>query len=210
MARLLFPAFLDLAGRRVLVVGAGAVATGKIERLLHAGASVTVVAPDIAPEIERLPVERRRRAFVPEDIDGAWWVVSAAPPDVNEAVVREGTARGVFVNAVDDPPHATAFAGSVFTRGPVTVAVSTGGEAPALARLLREALEHLISRDVEDWTALATALRRDWRREAVPMERRRDALLTALVRLHEQQREEVPARAGQGIRVARWCRAGRS
>ena len=85
--------------------------------------------------------------------------------------------------------------GSVFTRGPVTVALSTGGEAPALARVLREALERLIGRDVEDWTALAARLRDDWRRERVPMERRRDALLTALARLARKTQRDGSAPA---------------
>jgi uroporphyrin-III C-methyltransferase/precorrin-2 dehydrogenase/sirohydrochlorin ferrochelatase len=66
------------------------------------------------------------------------------------------------------------------------VALSTGGEAPALARVLREALERLIGRDLADWTALATRLREDWRREGVPIDRRRDALLAALAALHEE------------------------
>lgn len=192
MSRTLFPAFLDLRGRNVLVVGGGHVAAGKIDRLLQAGASITVVAPDVIAEIAGLPVRIHRRVFVAADLEGMWWVVSAAPRDVNAEVVREGTSRGVFVNAVDDPPNASAFAGSVFTRGPVTVALSTAGEAPALARVLREALEQLIGRDVEDWTALAAALRRDWKRDRLPMERRRDALLSALARLHA---ESVDGRA---------------
>jgi uroporphyrin-III C-methyltransferase/precorrin-2 dehydrogenase/sirohydrochlorin ferrochelatase len=220
MARLLFPAFLDLVNRRVLVVGAGQVALAKILRLLDAGADVVVVAPDIDREIECLAggpasperadasrreradasrrVEVRRRPFHPDDLDGIWYAVSAAPPSVNAHVVSEATKRGIFVNAVDDPPNATAFAGSVFTRGPVTVALSTGGEAPALARVLREALEKLVGRNVEDWTALAASLRQDWKRDGVPMERRRDALLTALTQLHAevQRASSAPPAAG--------------
>ena len=201
MARTLFPAFLDLAGRRVLVVGAGRVAASKIPRLLEAGACVVVVAPEVSREVEMLSpcperadasrrVEIHRRAFVPADLAGAWYVVSAAPPAVNAAVAYEATVRGVFVNAVDDPRHATAFAGSVLTRGPVTVAISTGGEAPALARVLREALDRVVGRDVEDWTALAASLRHDWKRERVPMERRRDALLDALIHLAKERTAE--------------------
>jgi uroporphyrin-III C-methyltransferase / precorrin-2 dehydrogenase / sirohydrochlorin ferrochelatase len=200
MGRLLFPAFLDLAGRRVLVVGAGRVASAKILRLLDAGADVVVVAPDVAREVEGLPLEIRRRPFNSEDLAGMWYVVSAAPPDVNADVVREATARGIFVNAVDDPPNATAFAGSVFTRGPVTVALSTGGEAPALARVLREALETLVGRNVEDWTALASTLRREWKRDGVPMAARRDALLAALAHLHRDQGSEAsPRTSGMGF-----------
>ncbi len=186
MARQLFPAFLDLVGRRVLVVGGGSVAAAKIPRLLEAGAHVVVVSPAVVAAIEREPVEIARRRFEAADLEGAWYVVSAAPPEINAIVAREASARGIFVNAVDDPRHATAFAGSSFRRGPVTVALSTGGEAPALARVLREALERLIGRDVADWTALATRLREDWRREGVPIDRRRDALLAALAALHEE------------------------
>ncbi len=113
--------------------------------------------------------------FEPADLDGAWYVVSAAPPDVNRRVVREAAPRGIFVNAVDDPRHATAFAGSGFRRGPVTVAMSTGGEAPALARLLREALERLVGPRRRGLDRARHPLREDWRRERVPMAKRRDA-----------------------------------
>ena len=186
MARVLYPSFLDLVGRRVLVVGGGTVAASKITRLLEAGAHVVVIAPRVVPAIEREPVEIVRRRFEPEDLEGAWFVVSAATPGINAQVAREGSKRGVFVNAVDDPRHATAFAGSSFRRGPVTVSLSTGGEAPALARVLREALERLVGRDAHDWATLAARLREDWRREAVPMERRRDALLATLAELHRE------------------------
>ncbi len=186
MARTLFPAFLDLVGRRVLVVGGGAVAASKIPRLLEAGAHVVVVSPEVVAAIEIEAVELHRREYQTADLDDAWYVVSAAPSDVNARVVQDASTRGVFVNAVDDPGHATAFAGSSFKRGPVTVALSTGGDAPALARVLREALERLIGRDVEDWTALTRQLRADWRRDGVPMDERRDALLAALAQLHEE------------------------
>jgi len=186
MAHPLFPAFLDLAGRRVLVVGGGSVATAKAARLVDAGAEVVVVSPRATPELEALARIVHRRRFAPADVDDVWYVVSAAPRDVNEEVVRAACARRVFVNAVDDPASATAFAGSVFTRGPVTVAISTGGSAPALARVMREALERLIGPNVEDWTSRAVKLRDDWKREGVAMDRRRDALLASLAQLHRE------------------------
>jgi len=186
VARNLFPVFLDLSGRRVLVVGGGSVATAKATRLVDAGARVVVVAPAVSRELEHLDVTVHRREFAPADLDDCWYVVSAAPPEVNARVVAEAESRRVFVNAVDDPAHATAFAGSGFKRGPVTVAISTGGDAPALARVMREALERLIDRDVEDWVALARRLREDWRREGVPMEQRRDRLLAAIAELHRE------------------------
>src|SRR5262245_9572407 len=147
----MFPAFLDLTGRKVVVVGGGPVAAGKIEALVAAGARVTVVAPDIRPEIEATGVEIVRREFVDADLDGAWWVVAAAPPGVNRRVRAAADARRIFVNAVDDPQHATAYLGGVVRRDGVTIAISTDGRAPALAGLLREALDGFLPREIDRW-----------------------------------------------------------
>ncbi|MCA1586041.1 MAG: uroporphyrinogen-III C-methyltransferase [Acidobacteria bacterium] len=189
--RELLPAFLDLTDRAVLVVGGGPVAAGKLQPLLQAHARVTVVAPDVVPSIASAGVPIHRRPFEPHDLDGCWYVVAAAPPSVNAQVAREAEARRIFVNAVDDPPHATVFAGAVVRRGPVTVSISTGGEAPALARLMREALERLLPESLVEWTAVARALRAEWRRDGMPMGERRSALLDTLVSMHSE--EAVPA-----------------
>jgi uroporphyrin-III C-methyltransferase / precorrin-2 dehydrogenase / sirohydrochlorin ferrochelatase len=180
----LFPAFLKLAGRRVLVVGGGPVACGKLRELVAAGARVTVVAPEVRPEMETAGVTVLARAFVPSDVDGAWLVVAAAPPDVNRQVAAAAEERGVFVNAVDDPGPASAYTGGVFRRGGITVAVSTEGRAPALAGLLREALEALIPDEVATWVDEARRLRERQKAEGVPMGRRRPLLLEALNRLY--------------------------
>src|SRR5205823_10061829 len=97
----LFPAFLKLAGRRVVVIGGGAVAASKLLALREAGAVITVVAPTISAEITG--VELHRREFAASDLDGAWLVIAAATPEVNRAVAREAESRRIFVNAVDDP-----------------------------------------------------------------------------------------------------------
>jgi siroheme synthase-like protein len=182
----MFPAFLKLAGRRVVLVGGGRVAAGKLEALIGESAEVTVVAPEIVPEIEQRPgLTIRRRAFEPSDLDGAWWVVAAAPPDVNREVLAAAEARRIFVNAVDDPQHATAYAGGVVRREDVTIAISTNGRAPALAGLLREALDAWLPRDLASWMMAADEARRSWKEERVPMERRRPLLLETLNRLYE-------------------------
>jgi uroporphyrin-III C-methyltransferase / precorrin-2 dehydrogenase / sirohydrochlorin ferrochelatase len=181
----MYPAFLKLAGRRVVLVGGGAVALAKLHGLLGAGAHVTVVAPQIRPELQQAGVEIQRRAFKETDLDGAWWVVAAAPPEVNRDVLAAADARRIFVNAVDDPRHATAYAGGVVRRSGVTLAFSTDGRAPALAGLLREALEAWLPADLEIWMGAAEDLRRQWRKDGVPMERRRPLLLEALNRLYE-------------------------
>jgi uroporphyrin-III C-methyltransferase/precorrin-2 dehydrogenase/sirohydrochlorin ferrochelatase len=181
----MYPVFLRLQGRRVLLVGGGRVAAAKLGSLLAAGASVTVVAPEIRPELDEPGVTLVRRPFEPNDIDGAWYVVSAAPRDVNERVVVAAEDRRVFVNAVDDPANATAYAGSVVRRSGVTIAFSTGGRGPALAGLLREALDAWLPADLDRWMAASDAARREWKRDGVPMEDRRPMLLETLNRLYE-------------------------
>jgi siroheme synthase-like protein len=187
-----FPVFLKLEGRRVLVVGGGPVAAGKLRALLDAGARVTVVAPAIVDQIEVLAAELRidRRPFAPGDLDGAWYVVAAAPPDVNRAVAREAERRGLFVNAVDDLENASAYMGAIVTRAGVTIALSTDGEAPALAGLLREALEAVLPDDLDQWMACAQDARREWLASRVPMAERRPLLLEALNRLYEARAAE--------------------
>jgi uroporphyrin-III C-methyltransferase / precorrin-2 dehydrogenase / sirohydrochlorin ferrochelatase len=187
----LLPLFLKLTGRKVLLVGGGPVAAGKLPALLQSGAEVTVVAPEVRPEIAASPARVLRRAFEPGDLDGAWLVVAAAPPSVNAAVAAAAAERRVFVNAVDDADRASAYTGGVLRRGGVTVAVSTEGRAPALAGLLREALEAVIPDEIEQWVWAAQALKASQRAGRVPMAERRPRLLQALNALYT-------ARAGPG------------
>jgi uroporphyrin-III C-methyltransferase/precorrin-2 dehydrogenase/sirohydrochlorin ferrochelatase len=187
----MYPVFLKLTGRPVVLIGGGFVAAGKLTGLLAEGARVTVVAPHIRPEIEQSGVTLKRRAFVPADLDEAWYVVAAAPPEVNRQVIAAAEPRRVFVNAVDDPENASAYAGSVVRRSGVTVAFSTDGRAPALAGLLREALEQWLPRDLEAWMLAADEARRAWKRDRVPMGRRRPMLLETLNRLYEEKTASV-------------------
>jgi uroporphyrin-III C-methyltransferase/precorrin-2 dehydrogenase/sirohydrochlorin ferrochelatase len=181
-----YPTFLRLAGRKVVVVGGGAVASSKLDGLLAARAEVTVVAPDIRPELDRPGVCLKHKPFEAADLDGAWWVVAAAPPEVNQAVLAAADARHLWVNAVDDPPNATAYLGGVVRRSDVTIAISTGGRAPALAGLLREAIDAWLPHDLDAWLEAADEARRGWKRDGVPMERRRPMLLETLNRLYER------------------------
>jgi uroporphyrin-III C-methyltransferase/precorrin-2 dehydrogenase/sirohydrochlorin ferrochelatase len=142
----LFPVFLDLAGRRVLLVGGGVVARRKAEALLEAGADVVVGAPALVPELARAVAEgrlaHRAGAFEPDWLDGTWLVIAATDdPAVNAAVAREAEARRLWVNVVDDAPRCSFQVPARVERGPLQVAVSSRGEAPMLARWLREKLE---------------------------------------------------------------------
>ena len=179
----LFPVFLKLTGRTVVVVGAGSVAASKLSALVEAGAAVRVVAPEIGSNIERPGVSIVRRAFQPDDLNGAWLVVAAATPAINRQVADAADARRVFVNAVDDPASASAYLGGVVRRGGVTFAISTDGRAPALAGLLREGLDAVLpASDLERWMSEAETLRDRWRADEVPMDARRPLLLNALIR----------------------------
>jgi uroporphyrin-III C-methyltransferase/precorrin-2 dehydrogenase/sirohydrochlorin ferrochelatase len=183
----MYPVFLKLSGRRVLLVGGGRVAAGKLAGLLADGAHVTVVAPEIRAELLQPGVTVIRRAFEPADLDDVWYVVAAAPHDANEQVLAAAERRCVFVNAVDDPAHASAYAGSVVRRAGVTIAFSTDGRAPALAGLLREALDAWLPADLEAWMVASDEARREWKRDRVPMEERRPMLLEVLNRLYEER-----------------------
>ena len=182
----LFPAFIKLAGRRVVIIGGGPVAASKLQALLNAGADITVVAPEIVPEIRSSSVTILERGFQLSDLDGAWLVVAAATPDVNRVVAQAAETQHIFVNAVDDPPNASMYLGGVVRRAGVTFAISTDGRAPALAGLLREALDSLLpTRDLEQWMAEAAQLRLQWQKNAVPMQNRRPELLESLIRLYK-------------------------
>ena len=188
----LLPLFLTLTGRRVLLVGGGPIAAAKLSQLLVAGADVRVVAPAVDGRIEQEQgpgrVEIVRRAFAPADLDDAWLAVAAATPEVNREVALAAAARRIFVNAVDDPPNATAFLSGVVRRDGVTIAISTSGAAPALTALLREALDAVLPDDLDVWIAEARRQRAVWRRDGVPMARRRPLLLEALNDLYAAAR----------------------
>lgn len=186
-SRPLFPVFLDLEGRLVVLVGGGKVASSRLPALLAAKAEVTVVAPAIRPEMALPGAALVTREFRPEDLDGAWLAVAAATPGVNREVARAAAARRVFVNAVDDTASASAYLGGVVKKSGVTVAISTGGRAPALAGLLREAFEELLPDDLAGWLAASDEARRGWKAAALPMPERRPRLLSALNELYARK-----------------------
>lgn len=182
VARLLLPLFLVLEGRDVLVVGAGQVAERKIVDLVGAGAHVRVVAPDATAPVRALveagSVEWSVRPFVPSDVDGAWLVFAAtSDAEVQRAVACASEAARVFCVAVDDVPNTSAYSAAVLRRDPLVVAISSSGEAPALARLLREVLEQALPE--ASWVDAARALRERWLREGTPMASRFGELVRA-------------------------------
>ncbi len=158
----LFPLFADLRGRRVLVVGGGTVAQRKCEALLEAGALVALGAPGLAPTLSQW-VQQGRIDYLPGQFTPAWladaWLVIAATddPSTNHAVVAAADARRIWANAVDDAEASRFHVPARITRGPLQIAISSGGGAPMLARLVREQLETQFD---ESFGALANLLTR--------------------------------------------------
>ena len=140
-----YPVTLLVEGRPCLVVGGGRVAARKAVGLLDAGAGVHMVAPRVGPEAEvlagsGLTIERRPYRS-PEAASYRLVVTATGDPEVDGAVFRDAEAAGVWVNAADDPVSCSFHLPAVARRGPVSVAVSTGGASPALASWLRDRLE---------------------------------------------------------------------
>ncbi len=159
-----YPVFLDLTERLVVVIGGGPTAQGKIAGVLAAGARVRVIAPTLTPELQILVSEGRvdyhARPFAVGDLVEADLVICADSDEaVNALVWHAATAAHLWVNVVDDPPHCTFIAPSIARRGDLTVAVSTGGKAPALAVRVREQIEALIGDEHAQFLALAGRLR---------------------------------------------------
>jgi siroheme synthase-like protein len=152
----LFPAFLKLDNRPVLVVGGGAIASSKIPALLDAGARVTVVAPklncDLAERVRNRQIEWLPKPFEPDDLNGKFLVVAAtALHDVNESVFQEAETRHVLCNAVDDIDHCHFYYGSIVQRGDLQIAISTNGKSPALSQRLRKELEQQFGPEYAAW-----------------------------------------------------------
>ncbi len=145
----LFPIFLNLAKRPVLVVGAGKVAARKVQALKLAGADVYVIAPAVCGDLRTLAtgneVTLEERPYRRGDCEGAFLVIAATgDKTVNAAIRAEAESLGIPVNAVDDPANCSFYTPAVVRIGDVRIAVSTQGNAPGLAGMLRERLEETL------------------------------------------------------------------
>jgi siroheme synthase-like protein len=208
-----YPIFLDLRNRPCLVIGGGPVAERKVEALLRVGARLTVISPVVTEPLESWAREGRiclvTRMYGPGDFDG-YALAFAATDDgeVNAAVARDGRARGVWVNAADDPVHCDFILPSVLRRGDLVVAVATGGASPALSRAIREELEAYFTEDYAVLAEVVGEVRRRLKECArVPdWEAWRWALDGDLRRLiAEGRREEAKARLLRQLTAGAWA-----
>ncbi|WP_354688637.1 siroheme synthase CysG [Aeromonas sp. 19NY04SH05-1] len=158
------PIFCRLDNKPVLLVGGGEVAERKARLLLDAGAHLTVVAPELDPELAELAangsIEWLAGEFAPEQLAGKWLVVAATDRrEVNALVYQSANQAGIFANVVDDPKRSSFIMPSIIDRSPLMVAISSGGKAPVLARLLREKLEAMLPQHLGAVAAFAGSLR---------------------------------------------------
>jgi uroporphyrin-III C-methyltransferase/precorrin-2 dehydrogenase/sirohydrochlorin ferrochelatase len=159
-----FAAFLDLRGRRAVVVGAGEVAARKARSLARCGAAVTVIAPNAGESMAALAaqgeVRYQARPFEARDLEGADLAVAATNERaVNESVEKAARARGLLVNVADDPAHSSFLMAATVERLPVQVAVSTGGASPVLARRVAAMIEAALPASLAILAALAAEFR---------------------------------------------------
>ncbi len=214
------PLFIDLDGRRVVVIGGGAVAERKVRSVLECGAEVTVVAPRLNVGLRELVsggrISHEERAYRPGDLDGAAaGFVAVDDPEVSVAAAKDAATAGVLVNVVDRPELCGFIVPSVLRRGRLTIAVSTGGVSPAWARKIRERLEEEFGEEYARLLEAAARVRRRCLEEIADPARRREVLsgvaddslldlarsstVEELVREMES-RQERPARNGPALR----------
>ena len=171
----LFPAFLKLTNRRVLVVGGGAIAAQKIPGLLEAGARVHVVSPKLSPALAEYVRTRQidwsPKPFEPADLNGAFLTIAATSiRDLNASVFAEADRRNILCNSVDDIEHCHFYYGSIVQRGDLQIAISTNGKSPALAQRLRKELEEQFGPAYESWLAWLGAAREALRAQSTDPE----------------------------------------
>ena len=200
----LFPAFLKLKGRVVLVVGAGRVGEPKIAGLLGTGAHLRVVA--LEPSAATFDwakagaIALHQRAFVPSDLDGVFLVIVAtASRELNQSVFDEAHRRGVLCNVVDVPEQCDFFYPAVVRRGDLQIAISTAGQSPFLAQRIRQQLERQFGPDYAPWVKELGETRRRILASDLSPERKRDLLqslasaeaLEAAIEAEERTKEGV-------------------
>ena len=167
-----YPVFIDVKGRRCVVIGGGKIGEEKVEKLLECGATVVVISPEVNEGVRAMAGNGRvtwmERGYRAGDLDGSFIAIAATDDNaVNRAISKEAEERNVLLNVVDVTHLCTFIAPSVARRGDVTIATSTGGASPALARKFREELTHSRLIEYADLTPLLSESRTELKRRGI-------------------------------------------
>ncbi len=205
----LYPIFLETKGRRVIVVGGGHVGAEKVRGLLNGEAEITVVSPDLIPELREYVAAGRikhiARGYRESDLDDGWDLVMLATDDgaINKEATAAARRRGIWVNAADDPPNCDFILPAVVRKGKITLAASTAGSSPALARRLREELDAYLTEDMPALADLLGDVRKELRARKIKVDSDRwqeaiDGQLRVMLaqRRYGQARARLLARLG--------------
>jgi precorrin-2 dehydrogenase/sirohydrochlorin ferrochelatase len=167
-----YPVFLNISGRKCVVVGGGQVALRKVRGLLECGADVRVVSPDLCAELDRLAEDGEitvlRGPYRKDVLEGSLLAIAATDDNgINREVVEEARGSGVLVNVVDGARDSDFIAPSCSRRGNITLAVSTAGSSPALARKIRSVLENVFGEEYAELADLVEEVRAELRRQEI-------------------------------------------
>lgn len=162
--RELYPIFCNLEGRSVLVVGGGKVACRKIESLRFQGAAITVVSPDVVPELQQIIIESGihwlPRRFEESDLNGIHLVFAATnDANVNQDIATSAKSKGLLVNSVTNPEVGNFYVPSRVSRGPLQIAISTSGYSPAAAKQIKEQIALQYPDEYETYLELLNEVR---------------------------------------------------
>ena len=176
---------VGLQSRQAVVIGGGVVAAQKMQGLLATGVQAKVISPVLVPELQSLVDEGRvnliLRNYQDGDLEGAFLAVAATDdPQVNHAVWAEAQARGCLINVVDDPEYCTFILPAIVRRGEMNIAISTGGNSPALARWMRARLEKIIGVEYSTLTEIMAEIRPEIQASFQPGKARLEAALRVL------------------------------
>ena len=192
-----YPVFLDLKGKLCVVIGGGEIAERKIQGLLECDAKITVISPRVTPAIQeranRGEVQWNARDYAKGDLKETFLAIAATDQaGVNKTIADEATREKVILNVVDNAPLCTFIAPSVVRRGEVTVAVSTGGASPALARKLRESLETSETLEYAHLSGILSTARKELKRRGIEVhpDRWQDSINENLVALVKSGRSQ--------------------
>ncbi|MDD4802385.1 MAG: bifunctional precorrin-2 dehydrogenase/sirohydrochlorin ferrochelatase [Syntrophomonas sp.] len=175
----LYPIYLQLAGKKCLIVGGGKVAERKVETLMEYEADIWLVSPESLPSIrnwsEQGLIEWRQGEFRPEDLDGVFLAfIATGNVSVNKDISALCREKGILINAVDDPPNCDFYVPSILRRNSLCVAISTEGKSPLLAGKLRRELEDIIPHEYGEWVEILGNMRDRIKSSNLNMEERKN------------------------------------